>query len=63
MTRKINTEGLLPIQLTRNSDGSVSGSTGQHSVTWPADYASKPTRRNRRVMLNCYWYKPVWSQP
>ena len=61
MTKKIDTSGLLPIKLMRMLDGSVKGVTpdGQQ-VTWPADYSNKPSRRNKRVMLNCCHWLPVW---
>lgn len=61
MTKKIDTSGLLPIVLTKMPDGSVIGVTpdGKQS-SWPADYSNKPTRRLKRVMLNCFYWLPVW---
>lgn len=52
---------LLPIQLIKNADKSVSGMlpSGQ-VVTWDKWHSSKPTKRNKRIMLNCYYWAPVW---
>jgi len=27
---------------------------------WPWHYSRKPRKNSRRVMLDCYWWKPVW---
>lgn len=61
MASKINTDGLLTIKLVRMPDRSIKGITpdGKESI-WPADYSNKPTRRHRRVMLNCCYWAPVW---
>lgn len=32
----------------------------QHKARWPWHYRSKPDRRFRRVMLNCYRWRVVW---
>jgi hypothetical protein len=51
----------LPIALVKLKDRSIKGTlpSGQ-VVTWPADASGKPNRRLKRVMVNCYWWKPVW---
>lgn len=33
---------------------------GQAKARWSWDTASKPTRRNKRVTLNCYIWQAVW---
>ena len=52
---------MLPIQLIKNADKSVSGMlpSGQ-VVKWDRWVSSKPTKRNKKVMLNCYYWTPVW---
>lgn len=61
MSQKISTEGLLPIKLIKMADRSVQGVLPDGQVaTWPADYSNKPTLRNKRVMLNCCYWAPVW---
>ena len=52
---------MLPIQLIKNADKSVSGMLPYGSlVTWPAYQSNKPTKRNKKVMLNCHYWAPVW---
>ena len=52
---------LLPIELIKNVDKSVSGMLPCGTqVTWPAYMSNKPTKRNKKVMLNCYYWAPVW---
>lgn len=52
---------LLPIQLIKNADKSVSGMLPCGSqVTWPAYQSNKPTKRNKKVMVNCYNWTPIW---
>jgi hypothetical protein len=51
----------LPIVLIKQKDRSIKGTlpSGQE-VTWPADASNKPNSRLKKVMVNCYWWKPVW---
>lgn len=52
---------MLPIQLIKNADKSVSGILPCGSlVTWSAHQSNKPTKRNKKVMVNCYYWAPVW---
>lgn len=53
---------LLAIRLVRNHDASVTGALPDGQVIhWPLYVSNRPTRRNRRVMVNCSWWKPVWE--
>lgn len=54
MAREILGKALLDVQAYADSD--CTSPVGR----WPWHYRNKPTRRNRRVMLNCYEYKAVW---
>lgn len=52
---------LLSIQLVKNPDKSVSGKLPSGLiVTWDKHNSNKPTKRNKRVMLNCYYWAPFW---
>ena len=35
-------------------------SSGEQIARWPWPYSNKPTRRNKRVMLNCVSRPVVW---
>lgn len=32
----------------------------ERAARWPWHYSNKPTRRNRRVMFNCYRWSARW---
>lgn len=52
---------LLPIELIKNADGSVSGMLPSGLVcTWDKYSKNKPDKRYKKIMLNCYYWKPVW---
>jgi hypothetical protein len=61
MSGQVKASGLLPIILIKQKDRSIKGTlpSGQ-VVTWPSDQSGRPTRRSKKVMLNCYWWEPVW---
>ena len=52
---------MLPIQLIKNADKSVSGMlpSGQ-VVKWDRWVSNKPTKRNKKVMVDCCNRAPVW---
>ena len=59
----MNTFQLLPIELKKNSDGSVSGMLPSGLVcTWDKFSSHKPTKRNKKIMVNCWYWKPVWVE-
>jgi hypothetical protein len=61
MSGPVKASGLLPIILIKQKDRSIKGTlpSGQ-VVTWSSDQSGRPTRRSKKVMLNCYWWEPVW---
>lgn len=62
MTRALNTDGLLPVKLRRLPDGSVEGTLPDgKQVQWDRFNSRRPTKRHRRVMLNCYWWRAEWQ--
>lgn len=62
MPKPIDTSRLPAVHLQRNADGSVTGTIqGPRAVVWPAHYSAKPTRRNKRVIINCAWYRAEWQ--
>jgi hypothetical protein len=53
---------MLTIELARNPDGSVTGRMPDgRLVTWARDHSSRPDRRYRHVMVNCYRYRIIWT--
>lgn len=58
--------GLIPIILVKLKDNSIKGTLPSGQVVyWPADQSGRPTRRTQKVMLNSFWWEPVWldSEP
>ena len=52
---------LFPIKLQKNKDGSVTGilPSGE-ACTWANHLSNKPTKRNKKVMVNCWYWKAEW---
>lgn len=49
------------IELIKNADKSVSGMLPCGSVVrWDRDNSNKPTKRNKKVMVNCSQWSCVW---
>lgn len=48
----------------KNQDKSVTIFTDKDKTNkiavFPADYSSKPSKKNKYVMLNCYKYRLIW---
>ena len=62
MPKPIDTSRLPIARLQRNPDGSVTGTIhGPRAVVWPAHYSNKPTRRNKRVMIDSAWHRADWQ--
>lgn len=62
MTRPIDTTGLLPIRLRKLPGGAVQGTLPDgKAVIWDRHALRRPTRRFKRVMLNCYWWRVTWE--
>lgn len=54
---------LLPIELKKNADGSVSGMLPSGLVcTWDKFSTNKPTKRHKKIVVNCYNWRPVWVE-
>lgn len=54
---------LLPITLKKNEDGSVTGTLPDgKECRWDKFSSTKPTKRNKKIMLNCYYWEPIWIE-
>lgn len=57
----MNTFQMLPIELKKNPDGSVSGMLPSGLVcTWDRFASNRPAKRNKKIMLNGWYWRPVW---